>query len=322
MKIIITGSLGFIGSNFLLKLVEKKYHVFSIDKHSYASNTNLLKKIKNKKFKHYKLDIGDLNKLEKIILKINPDLIINFAAESHVDNSILSPKKFIKSNIVGTYNLLEISKKINKKKNIKFIQISTDEVYGDLDLLSRKKFNESSPMKPNSPYSASKASAEMLVRAWSKTFNLPTIIIRSSNNFGPYQNNEKFIPTIISNLINKKKIPVYGKGKNIRNWIYVEDNVDAIFKIIKKGKIGEVYNIAGNIEISNIKLVKIIEKILVNKFKYKFKDKYVFEFVKDRPGHDKKYSMEFNKLKSLGWHPKVKFKDGLFKTISWFLNDK
>ncbi len=261
MKLLITGSLGFIASNFILKIIKKKIKIYSIDKHNYASNKNILKKLnKEKNFFHFKLDIANYNNLKKKILKIKPDIVINFAAESHVDNSILSPKEFINSNIIGTFNLLEILRDLKTKKKIKLIHISTDEVYGDLKINSKLKFDESSNIKPNSPYSSSKASSDILVRAWNKTYNMPNIIVRSSNNFGPYQNKEKFIPKVISNIINKKKIPIYGNGLNIRNWIFVDDNIEAIYKVLKRGKIGEVYNISSEIELSNLQIVKKIIK--------------------------------------------------------------
>ena len=324
MKLLITGSLGFIASNFLLKLIKKKnYKIYSIDKHNYASNINILKKLKNKKnFIHFKLDISNYKKLKKKIIEIKPDVVINFAAESHVDNSILSPREFINSNIIGTFNLLEILRELKIKKKIKLIHISTDEVYGDLQINSKLQFDENSNIKPNSPYSSSKASSDMLVRAWNKTYNMPNIIVRSSNNYGPYQNKEKFIPKIISNIILKKKIPIYGNGSNIRNWIFVEDNIEAIYKILKKGKVGEVYNIASEIELTNINIVKKIIKILNNNFNFNLNFKKNIKFVKDRLGHDKRYSMKSNKLKKIGWKSKTTVDKGLVKTINWFLNEK
>ena len=322
MKLLITGSLGFIATNFILKIIDKKIEIFSIDKHNYASNLKILKKLNKKKnFNHFKLDISDYKKFKNKIKQIKPDIILNFAAESHVDNSILSPAEFIKSNIIGTFNILEILRELQYQKSIKLIHISTDEVYGDLNITSKIRFDENSNIKPNSPYSSSKASSDMLVRAWNKTYNLPVIIVRSSNNYGPFQNKEKFIPKIILNIINNKIIPIYGNGSNIRNWIYVDDNVEAIYKIMKVGLIGEVYNIASEIELSNIKLVKKIIKIFNEKYNYKINFKSKVKFIKDRLGHDKRYSMNSNKLKKMKWKSKINIDTGLYKTIKWYIND-
>ena len=239
MKYLITGGLGFIGSNFIFNLLKKKkIKIYNLDSEEYYSNIEILKKLKIfKNFYHTKFDFYNFLNLKKIFDNIKPDILINFAAETHVDNSIRSSKKFINSNILGTYNLLECTRSYlnnNNLKNFKFIQISTDEVYGDIKLNEKKKFIENSNLKPSSPYSATKASADMLVSAWHRTYNLPIIITRSSNNYGPYQNKEKLIPKIIYNIIRRRKIPIYGKGKNVRNWIYVKDNVNAIIELFRK----------------------------------------------------------------------------------------
>jgi|MDSW01.1.fsa_nt_gb dTDP-glucose 4,6-dehydratase len=325
MRIVISGGLGFIGSNFISKALKKNYKIYNIDKESYASNKNLLKIFnKNKNFKHKKLDIVNFKLLRSYVLKIKPDLIINFAAESHVDNSINSPKKFINSNIFGTYNLLEIARLVfSKKKKFKYIQISTDEVYGDLKLSDKSKFNEKTAYNPSSPYSASKASADLLVKAWGRTFKLPIIITNSSNNFGYYQNKEKLIPKTILSILKGKKIPIFTSGNQVRNWIFVEDNVNAIFKIIKKGVIGESYNIGSKTELSNIKLVKLICYELSKYKNYTYQRNLgLIKHVRDRPGHDKKYSINVKKLKKLGWVERADFKKAIKKTIKWYVENK
>jgi len=320
-NLIVTGGAGFIGSNFIKKIINKRYNIINIDNLTYASNVNYLKNIKNKKnYFFYKVNILEKKKIIKIFKKHKPLYVFNFAAETHVDNSIKNSLKFIHSNILGTHSLLNCVLELKNEldKNFKFIQISTDEVFGDT---SDYKFStlENDPYNPSSPYSASKASADHLVTAWGRTFKIPYNITFSCNNFGPNQNGEKFIPVIINNIINNKKIPIYGKGNQIRDWLYVEDNVDAILKIAKHGKKNEKYNIAANNLLSNKDLVKIIIELLVKKFNF---DKNVFkliEYVKDRPGHDFKYNQNFNKLKILGWKPKYNIYQGLEKTISWYL---
>jgi len=289
MNVIITGGCGFIGSFAVKKYLEEGHNVLNIDKLTYASNPKRIKK--NKNYFFVKSDISN-PALYEVINKFNPNLIINFAAETHVDNSIKKPSDFIHSNIIGTYNLLEISKKIwskNKKKIFKFIQISTDEVFGSVS--NNKPFDDKSNFRPNSPYSSSKAGAELLARAWNKTYGLPVIITYCTNNFGPSQDKEKFIPKILDNLIKNKKIPIYGNGKNKREWIYVEDHINYIYEISKKKNNDLRYFISDGNLYSNLDLLKKIVKIynkITNK-KIAFKD--CFKFIKDRPGHDYKYQL-------------------------------
>ena len=326
MKLIVTGGLGFIGSHYINEVIQdKSKKIYSFDFENYASNQDQLKKFKKfKNFFHKKINICNFNSLRKNFNIIKPDIVINFAAETHVDNSILFSKRFIDSNIIGTFNLLECSRLfLKKKKNHKFkyIQISTDEVYGDLKINDKKKFSENSNFLPSSPYSASKASSDLLVKAWHRTYKLPTIITHSGNNFGPFQNHEKLIPKTIINILKGKKIPIYGKGNQIRNWIFVKDNVSAIQQIISKGVIGQSYNIGGKNELSNIDLVKCI-CLLVSDINKKNSKKYLglIKLVKDRAGHDVKYSLNNNKIKKLGWIEKKNFKQGLLETINWYMD--
>jgi dTDP-glucose 4,6-dehydratase len=313
--IIVTGGLGFIGSN-LIKLLEKKnYYIINIDKINYSSNVkNIPDNIQNYKF--YKEDINNRTAIKNIINKYNPKIIYNLAAETHVDRSIDDPKNFINSNILGIYNLLEIIRSLKKK--IKFIQISTDEVYGDIE--NKKNSKELDAYNPSSPYAASKASGDLLIKSYIRTYKIFAIITNCCNNYGPNQYPEKLIPTIIYNLIRKEKIPIYGSGKNIREWIYVEDHCKALIKIGQKGLIGENYNIGSGKTFNNIEIAKIIIKIfseIKNKYQYKGKIK----FVKDRPGHDVKYSLNCDKIKEeLNWKCETNFNVGIKKTIEWYLD--
>ena len=312
--IIVTGGLGFIGSN-LIKLLEKKnYYIINIDKINYSSNVkNIPDNIQNYKF--YKEDINNRTAIKNIINKYNPKIIYNLAAETHVDRSIDDPKNFINSNILGIYNLLEVIRSLKKK--IKFIQISTDEVYGDIE--NKKNSKELDAYNPSSPYAASKASGDLLIKSYIRTYKISAIITNCCNNYGPNQYPEKLIPTIIYNLIRKEKIPIYGSGKNIREWIYVEDHCKALIKIGQKGLIGENYNIGSGKTFNNIEIAKIIIKIfseIKNKYQYKGKIK----FVKDRPGHDVKYSLNSDKIKEeLNWKCETNFNVGIKKTIDWYL---
>ena len=312
--IIVTGGLGFIGSN-LIKLLEKKnYYIINIDKINYSSNVkNIPDNIQNYKF--YKEDINNRTAIKNIINKYNPKIIYNLAAETHVDRSIDDPKNFINSNILGIYNLLEVIRSLKKK--IKFIQISTDEVYGDIE--NKKNSKELDTYNPSSPYAASKASGDLLIKSYIRTYKISAIITNCCNNYGPNQYPEKLIPTIIYNLIRKEKIPIYGSGKNIREWIYVEDHCKALIKIGQKGLIGENYNIGSGKTFNNIEIAKIIIKIfseIKNKYQYKGKIK----FVKDRPGHDVKYSLNSDKIKEeLNWKCETNFNVGIKKTIDWYL---
>ena len=313
-SIIVTGGLGFIGSN-LIKLLEKKnYYIINIDKINYSSNVkNIPDNIQNYKF--YKEDINNRTAIKNIINKYNPKIIYNLAAETHVDRSIDDPKNFINSNILGIYNLLEVIRSLKKK--IKFIQISTDEVYGDIE--NKKNSKELDAYNPSSPYAASKASGDLLIKSYIRTYKIFAIITNCCNNYGPNQYPEKLIPTIIYNLIRKEKIPIYGSGKNIREWIYVEDHCKALIKIGQKGLIGENYNIGSGKTFNNIEIAKIIIKIfseIKNKYQYKGKIK----FVKDRPGHDLKYSLNSDKIKEeLNWKCETNFNVGIKKTIEWYL---
>ena len=321
-KVIVTGGLGFIGSNLIEYLIGKNYFVINIDKSSYSANPYNLKHLKKKKYAFYKIDIGNKKKLYQILKKYRPIGIFNLAAETHVDRSIDDSKNFIKSNIIGVYNILEVLRKIKKEKriNIKLLHVSTDEVYGDLK--SSQNASESFNYNPSSPYSASKASADQLIKAYIRTYGIKSTIVNSCNNYGPNQFPEKFIPKIIFNLLNNKSIPVYGKGNNLREWIYVKDNCEALYRIFKKGKIGENYNVGSGIRLRNIDLVKLILSI-AKKNDISLKNKNKILYVKDRPGHDKRYALNSNKIKKkLGWKHKTSLKKGLSHTIEWYLKNK
>ena len=331
MKILVTGGLGFIGSNFISMQIDKhKNEILNFDKLTYAANVNnLLKYKKNKLYNFIQGDIIDSKKILKILNSYKPDCIINFAAESHVDRSIDGPKEFINTNIIGTYELLNATLKyyeLNFKENenyFRFIHVSTDEVYGSLG--KEGYFKENTPYNPSSPYSASKASSDHLVRAWNLTFNLPTIITNCSNNYGPFQFPEKLIPLMIINCIKHNNLPIYGDGKNIRDWLYVADHCDALYSVILNGKNGETYNIGGNQEKNNLEIVSTICKILDDKIPSNKIDSYkeLITFVKDRPGHDFRYAIDASKIKKhLNWSPRYTFEDGIKKTIDWYIKYK
>jgi len=314
MKILVTGGAGFIGSNFIHYILEKypDYEIINLDLLTYCGNLENLKNIENNpNYQFIKGNIRD-EKLANEIVSNNVEYIINFAAESHVDRSIEDPKIFLESNIIGTQNLLEIAKKYYEKGQVKkYVQISTDEVYGSLGKTGY--FTENTPLAPNSPYSASKAGADLLVRAYHETFDLPMNITRCSNNYGPYQFPEKLIPLMINNALNNKKLPVYGDGKNVRDWLHVHDHCTAIDRVLHKGKIGEVYNIGGSNEKENIEIVKLI-------LKYLNKSESLIEYVEDRLGHDRRYAIDSSKIREeLGWKPKYNFEIGITKTIEWYL---
>ena len=319
-KILVTGGLGFIGSNLIKMLLGKGYKVLNIDKINYASNFYNTKNFKiNSNYKFVNCDIINKKKLNSIVLKYKPTGIFHLAAETHVDRSIDNPGKFINSNIVGTYNLLECLRfyKIKNKK-FRLIHISTDEVYGDV-LKGRSKENDS--YNPSSPYAASKAASDHLVFSYFRTFNMPAIITNCSNNYGPRQHPEKLIPKLIFNILVNKSLPIYGKGKNSREWIYVEDHCDALIKIYQKGKIGEFYNIGSNINMNNIQICKSL--LLAAKRKIKIGKNVKVKFVKDRPGHDLRYAINSNKTRNdIKWKPKMTFKEGIEKTFQWYLNNK
>ena len=316
IKVLVTGGLGFIGSNLINLLLSKKFKVLNIDKISYASNFyNTIKFKNNKNYKFVKCDLNNIKNLEKIIDKFKPQAIFNVAAETHVDRSIDGPKNFIFSNIIGTFNILEILRK--SKKKIRLIHISTDEVYGDV-IKGRSK--EDDAYKPSSPYAASKASSDHLIYSYIRTYKIDANITNCSNNFGPNQHPEKLIPKLIYNIINNKKLPIYGKGVNSREWIYVEDHCEAILKVYKSGKPGEFYNIGSNYNINNLTVVKKL--IYVAKKKIKLGNNVKIIFVQDRPGHDMRYAINSNKIKkNLKWKPKTNFMSGLEKTFDWYLNN-
>ncbi|MGQ9664842.1 MAG: dTDP-glucose 4,6-dehydratase [bacterium] len=309
MRILITGGCGFIGSNFIRYFNSKHpyYKILNVDKLTYAGNLENLKGLEKKGNYHFvRVDISCASAMRRIFDKFQPEIVINFAAETHVDRSIMSPAPFIKTNVIGVGVLLNLALKYNIKK---FLQISTDEVYGSI---LHGSFREDSPLNPSSPYAASKAAADALVMSYYKTYGLPILITRSSNNYGPYQFPEKLIPLVILNALNNKKVPVYGDGLNVRDWLYVEDNCEAIDLVLHEGKIGEIYNIGGENELTNLYVVKFILKKLN-------RPDTLITFVKDRPGHDRRYSLSLNKIRrQIGWHPKTSFESGLRKTIDWY----
>lgn len=313
MRLLVTGGAGFIGSNFIRFYLKEhpEGSIINLDKLTYAGNLENLKDIEgNASYQFVHGDISDFNTVD-FILKNGVDTVINFAAESHVDRSINDPSPFLRTNIAGTQILLESSRR-NKIK--RFIQISTDEVYGSLEPIGL--FTERSALRPNSPYAASKASADLLVRAYFKTYNLPAIITRCSNNYGPYQFPEKLIPLFVTNALSNEPVPIYGDGLYIRDWLYVEDHCRAIDIVLKKGKEGEVYNIGGNTEKTNLEITDIILNILN-------KPQSLKKFVKDRPGHDRRYAIDATKIKmELGWEPRYKFEDAVQKTIQWYIDNK
>lgn len=317
MRILVTGGAGFIGSNFVYYELDNypNDEVICLDKLTYAGNLETLEvAMKNPKFKFVKGDIADRAFVDELFASEKPDVVVNFAAESHVDRSIENPEIFLQTNVIGTSVLMDACRKYG---NIHYHQVSTDEVYGDLPLDRPDLFfTETTPLHTSSPYSASKASADLLVQAYYRTYKLPVTISRCSNNYGPYHFPEKLIPLMIANALNDKKLPVYGKGENVRDWLYVEDHCSAIDLIIRKGKIGEVYNIGGHNERTNLEVVKTIIKELG-------KSEDLIEFVTDRPGHDRRYAIDPTKIHNeLGWFPATKFDDGIKKTIDWYLTHK
>ena len=317
-KVIVTGGLGFIGSNLIDLLIKKKFFVINIDKATYSSSHYNVKEFKNsKKYKFVKLDIKN-KKLKDIFIKYKPDGIFNLAAETHVDRSIDNPDSFIQSNIVGVYNLLESFKKFSKSNKSKLIHISTDEVYGDI--LSGRS-SEEYPYKPSSPYAASKAASDHLVSSYVRTYNLNAVVTNCSNNYGPRQHPEKLIPKLIYNILNNKPLPIYGKGTNSREWIYVTDHCEALIKVFLKGKKGHFYNIGSNKNLNNLEVTKkLLEEA---KHLISLGNKVQIKFVKDRPGHDLRYALNSNKIKlELEWLPKTNFSKGIKLTLDWYLKNK
>ncbi len=318
-RIIVTGGNGFIGSNLINFLLEKKFFVINIDKNKYSNGSYLLKN-NSRSLKFYKLDINS-KKIFKIFEKYKPYAIFNLAAETHVDRSIESPKDFIHSNILGTFNILEQLRNFKKKykRNLRLVHVSTDEVYGDLKTNQRSR--EDNAYKPSSPYSASKASADHLIKSYIRTYKLDAVISNCCNNFGPGQFPEKLIPTLIFNILNNQPLPIYGKGTNSREWIYVKDHCKGLLAICKKGKVGESYNIGTNNNVNNLNLTKLLLKIIKNK-KIEIGSKVRIKFVKDRPGHDFRYALNSKKIrKDLNWKPDKNFKKGLEETFNWYFQN-
>jgi dTDP-glucose 4,6-dehydratase len=327
-NMLVTGGCGFIGSNFIRYLIKNKNYsgrIINVDCLTYAGNPENLAEIAadySSRYIFQKVNICDEAKLKKIFSKYDIDGVCHFAAESHVDRSIKNPGNFIQTNIIGTFNLLESAKACGDKFKL-FHHVSTDEVYGSLG--NKGFFREDTPYRPNSPYSASKAASDHLVRAYSKTFALPVTISNCSNNYGPYQFPEKLIPLIILNALEGKPLPVYGDGKNVRDWLYVEDHCEAIWKIMTTGKKGETYNVGGNAEMENILIVQMICDILdeIKPARNGQPRRSLITFVKDRPGHDRRYAIDFSKIKKeINWLPKESFDSGLRKTIKWYLHQK
>lgn len=324
-RYLVTGGAGFIGSAMINKLIKDPSNIIAnVDKLTYASNLESLSSVKdNDNYSFFNCDICDFNKLKEIIINFRPEIIINFAAESHVDKSIFASKEFINSNIYGTYNLLEICRELCEKKEIIFHHISTDEVYGDIE--GKPPSVETDSYKPSSPYSSSKAASDHLVKAWHRTYKLPVFITNCSNNYGPYQHKEKLIPKVITNILNNKDIPVYGNGEQTRDWIFVEDHISGILKVLESGEIGETYNLGGSNEIRNIDLIhRIIE--LINKINNGNeinldKMRSLITYVEDRLGHDKRYAINSKKAELIGWSIKDSFEINLEKTIKWYMNE-
>ncbi|MCL1988492.1 MAG: dTDP-glucose 4,6-dehydratase [Firmicutes bacterium] len=324
-NILVTGGAGFIGANFVHFMLQKKHRIINLDVLTYAGNLDNLSEISNPLYTFIKGDICDKNLLSKIFAEHEIDTVVHFAAESHVDRSITGPEIFIQTNVNGTFNLLEVAKQNWKlfpadnsnrefKPNVRFLQVSTDEVYGALGKTGL--FTEETPLAPNSPYSASKASADMFVRAYGETFGLPVNITRCSNNYGAYQFPEKLIPLMVTNALRDIPLPVYGKGDQVRDWLHVSDHCSAIYAVLTKGKVGEVYNIGGNNEKQNIEVVKNILQILG-------KPETLIKYVQDRPGHDKRYAIDNSKITAqLGWQPQLTFEEGIAKTLKWYVDNQ
>ena len=331
-RILITGGSGFIGSALIRYIINQTQDsVINIDKLTYAANQLALKEVENNpRYAFEQIDICDLKAIESVFEKYQPDAVMHLAAESHVDRSITGAADFIQTNIVGTYTLLEVAKNYwhtldeAQKTSFRFHHISTDEVYGDLEG-SDDLFTETTPYAPSSPYSASKASGDHLVKAWYRTYGLPAIITHSSNNYGFYQYPEKLIPLMILNALEGKSLPIYGNGLQVRDWLFVEDHAKALYKVLKAGKVGETYNISGNCEKTNIEIVRticsLLEELAPNKPENVARYEDLITYVKDRPGHDVRYAIDSTKIQNeLGWQPQESFESGLRKTVEWYIN--
>ncbi|MBX6423268.1 dTDP-glucose 4,6-dehydratase [Thermosulfurimonas sp. F29] len=312
MRVLVTGGAGFIGSDLVRRLPGEGFRVSVVDKLTYAGDPRRIEEVRDR-VSFYRQDIVDFEGLEGVFERERPEVVVHYAAETHVDRSILDPDAFVKANVIGTFNLLRLSLKYGVRK---FVHISTDEVYGELPLDGDLKFVEDSPLRPNSPYSASKASAEMLVRAFVETYGLPAVVIRASNAYGPWQYPEKLIPLSVARLLSNEKIPVYGTGRNVRTWLFVEDFTEAVLKVIEKGREGEIYNVGSNEEKRNLEVIRKLLELLN-------KSEEFIEFVPDRPGHDLRYAVDITKIRrELGWKPKVDFEEGLRRTVEWYLENR
>ena len=325
MRLLVTGGAGFIGSAVIRQAIAQGHEVLNVDKLTYAANLdNLLSVQSSSKYHFVEADICNGSRMFSVMSEFQPDTIMHLAAESHVDRSIDGPATFIETNIIGTFRLLEAARDYleeNKVNNFRFHHISTDEVFGSLG--EEGEFTETSNYRPNSPYSASKASSDMLVRAWGETFGLPVVISNCSNNYGPYQFPEKLIPVVIEAARTQKKIPVYGKGENVRDWLYVDDHASALLVIAEKGVIGETYNVGGRAEKKNIDLVRMICSIMDDRFPENAPHEKLIEFVTDRPGHDLRYAVDCSKIeRELGWRPSVDIQEGMSKTVDWYLENQ
>ena len=329
MKIIVTGGAGFIGSAVIRQAIADGHNVVNIDCLTYAANLNSLASVAdNPNYVFEKLDINDGPAMMALFEHHEPDAIMHLAAESHVDRSIDGPGAFIQTNVIGTFNLLQVARGYYEslpeegQKQFRFHHISTDEVYGDLDV-NDPAFEETTPYDPSSPYSASKAASDHLVRAWSRTFGLPIVVTNCSNNYGPYQFPEKLIPVVILKALHRQPIPVYGTGENIRDWLYVDDHADALLLVLEKGRLGETYNIGGDNERTNLELVKTLCRLVGERLGDDFNYESLISFVNDRPGHDRRYAVNASKLKSeLGWSPSVNWDEGFKATLDWYLDNE